>query len=72
VHVKIQSFPQVPVTALLTRANQSVVAVLDKDVVKFRPIKVASTDGATVSIADGLEPGEKVAINKLKLIFFKT
>lgn len=50
-------------TALLTRSNESVVAVLDKDVVRFRTVKVASTDGATVSLADGLAPGEKIAIN---------
>jgi len=61
--VKVQSYPQVPVTALLTRANENVVAVLDRDVVRFRPIKVASTDGATVSVADGIQPGEKIAIN---------
>ena len=32
-------------------------------VVRFRLIKVASTDGAIISLADGLQPGEKVAIN---------
>jgi RND family efflux transporter MFP subunit len=63
VSVKVQSYPQVPVTALLTRANENVVAVLEKDIVRFRPIKVASTDGAIVSVADGLKPGEKIAIN---------
>jgi len=62
-HVKVQSYPQIPVTALLTRGNENVVAVLEDDVVRFRPVKVASTDGATVSLADGLRPGEKIAIN---------
>jgi RND family efflux transporter MFP subunit len=62
-HVKVQSYPQIPVTALLTRGNENVVAVLDNDVVRFRPVKVASTDGATVSVADGLKPGERIAIN---------
>jgi RND family efflux transporter MFP subunit len=61
--VKIQSYPQIPVTALLTRGNQSVVAVLENDVVRFRPVKVASTDGAVVSLTDGLKPGDKIAIN---------
>jgi hypothetical protein len=32
-------------------------------VVRFRTVKVASTDGAIVSLADGLTPGEKIAIN---------
>jgi RND family efflux transporter MFP subunit len=61
--VKVQSYPQIPVTALITRANENVVAVLDKDVVHFRPVKVATTDGAVVSLLDGLAPGEKIAIN---------
>jgi RND family efflux transporter MFP subunit len=62
-HVPIKSYPQIPVTALLTRGNENVVAVLDNDTVRFRPVKVASTDGSTVSLADGLNPGEKIAIN---------
>lgn len=61
--VKVQSYPQIPVTALMSRSNQNVVAVLDKDVVRFRPVKVASTDGAIVSLLDGVTPGEKIAIN---------
>jgi RND family efflux transporter MFP subunit len=63
VHVPIISRPQVPVTALLTRGEDNFVAVLDNDVVRFRLIKVASTDGAIISLDDGLRPGEKVAIN---------
>jgi len=62
-HVAVKSYPQIPVTALLTRGNETVVAVLDNETVKFRPVKVASTDGAVVSLASGLEPGERVAIN---------
>jgi membrane fusion protein (multidrug efflux system) len=62
-HVPVQSYPQIPVTALLTRGNENVVAVLENDTVRFRTVKVASTDGSTVSLADGLQPGEKIAIN---------
>jgi membrane fusion protein, multidrug efflux system len=62
-HVPVQSYPQIPVTALLTRGNENVVAVLENDTVRFRTVKVASTDGSTVSLADGLKPGEKIAIN---------
>jgi RND family efflux transporter MFP subunit len=61
--VPMKSYPQIPVTALLTRGNENVVAVLDDLVVRFRPVKVVSTDGATVSIAEGIEAGERVAIN---------
>jgi RND family efflux transporter MFP subunit len=62
-HVPIQSHPQIPVTALLTRGNENVVAVLDNNIVRFRPVKVASTDGSTISLAEGLKPGEQIAIN---------
>ena len=50
-------------TALLTRGDQSSVAVLDGETLRFRPVKVASTDGATITIAEGVQPGEKIAIN---------
>jgi hypothetical protein len=39
------------------------VAVLDDNVVRFKTVKVASTDGRVVSLADGIGPGEKVVIN---------
>ena len=62
-HVPVKSYPQIPVTALLVRGNDSLVAVLDGEVLRFRPVKVASTNGAVVSLADGLRPGERIAIN---------
>ena len=46
-------------TALLTRGNENVVAVLDKDVVRFRTVKVASTDGAIVSLLGRAEAGRE-------------
>jgi RND family efflux transporter MFP subunit len=61
--VPVASFTQIPVTALLTRGNQSFVAALDNERITFRPITVASTDGATINIAEGVKPGETVAIN---------
>jgi membrane fusion protein (multidrug efflux system) len=62
-HVPMHSYPQIPVTALLTRGNENVVAVIESDTVRFRSVKVASTDGSTVSLADGLKPGERIAVN---------
>jgi RND family efflux transporter MFP subunit len=62
-HVPLVSQPQIPATALLMRSDQSSIAMLDGEVVRFKPIKVASTDGATVTVADGVKPGDKVAIN---------
>ena len=62
-HVPIQSLIQIPVAGLITRGEDNVVGVLDNDVVRFRKVTVASTDGATVSLAAGLQAGERVAIN---------
>jgi membrane fusion protein (multidrug efflux system) len=62
-HVPLVSQPQIPVTALLMRSDQSSIAMVDGEVVKFRPVKVASTDGATITIADGVKAGDKIAIN---------
>jgi RND family efflux transporter MFP subunit len=61
--VPVRSFPQIPATALLTRGNENVVAVIDNNTVRFRSVKIASTDGGVLSLADGLAPGEKIAIN---------
>ena len=61
--IPVESFTRIPVTALLTRGDKTSVAIYDDGVVKFRPVRVASTDGANISIAGGLKPGEKIAIN---------
>src|SRR5262249_1470613 len=57
-NVPIRSNPQVPVTALLTRGDKNYVAVLDKDRVRFKPVKIIATDGATITIGEGLQVGE--------------
>jgi RND family efflux transporter MFP subunit len=62
-HLQVRSYPQIPVTALLTRGNESVVAVLENNTVRFRRVKIASTDGSTVTLAEGLMAGEKIAAN---------
>ena len=63
INVPIKSYPQVPVTALLTRGDDKFIAVLDNDVVRFKQVTIASTEGNIVSLLDGVQPGEKVAIN---------
>jgi len=62
-HVPVTSYTQIPVTALLTRGTQNFVGMLDNERITFRPIKVASTDGATINVAEGIQPGETIAIN---------
>lgn len=62
--VPVTSYPQIPVNAVLQRGPNTVVAVVGPDeTVRFRPIRVASTDGIVSNIAEGLKPGEKVGLN---------
>jgi hypothetical protein len=62
-HVPIKSYVQIPVAGLITRGEDNVVGILEKDTVRFRTVQVASTDGATVSLTDGLQTGERIVIN---------
>ena len=62
-HVPIKSYVQIPVAGLITRGEDNVVGILEKDIVRFRTVQVASTDGATVSLTDGLQTGERIVIN---------
>ena len=56
--------PQIPVAALLQRGGATAVALTGADgIVHLRPVKVASTDGVMINVAEGVRPGEKVALN---------
>ena len=62
--VPVASFPQVPVTALMQRGGNAQVATLTPDdTVAFRTVRVNTTDGILVNVAEGLKAGEKVALN---------
>jgi RND family efflux transporter MFP subunit len=62
--IPVKSFLQIPVSAVLQRGGAQQVAVIGEDSsIKFRPIKVASTDGAVINIAEGLKLGERVGLN---------
>ena len=62
--VPVASFPQIPVAALNQRGGNAQVAVVGEDaVVKFRPVRIGTTDGVVINVADGVKPGEKVALN---------
>jgi RND family efflux transporter MFP subunit len=63
VHIPIKSYPQIPVSGLIVRGNENLVAVLDNDTLRFKPVRVASTDGNTISIAEGLAVSDRIAIN---------
>lgn len=62
--VPVASFAQIPVAALNQRGGTAQVAVIAEDsTVKFRPIRIASTDGIVINVTEGVKPGEKVALN---------
>jgi len=62
--VPLTSRPRIPVAALLQRGGVTAVAVAGDDgIVHLRPVKVASTDGMMVDVAEGVRAGEKVAVN---------
>ena len=62
--LNVKSYLQVPVTALMQRGGVQQVAVIDADSqVKFRPVKVATTDGNVINLIEGVKAGERVGLN---------
>jgi membrane fusion protein (multidrug efflux system) len=60
----VKSYVRVPINALVYRGASQQVAVLSADnTLRFRAVKVASTEGNVIDIAEGLSAGEKIAIN---------
>lgn len=63
-HVPITSYPEIPVAALIVRGSSTFVADVGKDsLVHLKPVKVANTNGSVVSLADGANVGDRVALN---------
>ncbi|MEA2980229.1 MAG: hypothetical protein QOF09_2052 [Alphaproteobacteria bacterium] len=62
-HIPIKSYPQIPVSGLLVKGNDSFVAMVENDTLRYKPIRVATTDGNTVTVAEGLRQGDRIAIN---------
>jgi RND family efflux transporter MFP subunit len=63
IHIPIKSYPQIPVSGLLVRGNDNFVAMVENDTLRYKPIRVATTDGNTVTVAEGLQKGDRIAIN---------
>jgi hypothetical protein len=63
IHIPIRSYIQIPVSGLIVRGEDTLVAVLDGERLRYKPVRVASTDGNAVSIAEGLAAGDRLAIN---------
>jgi len=63
-HVPEPSATQIPVGALITRGSDQFIALVGKDSrLQFVKIEVASTDGDTLTLAEGLRPGTEIAVD---------
>ena len=63
-HVPEPTATQIPVGALITRGSDQFIAVVDKDSrLHFVKIAIASTDGDTITLAQGLKPGTAIAVD---------
>jgi RND family efflux transporter MFP subunit len=63
-HVPVASSTQVPVGALITRGDDQFIAVVGADSrLRYIKIAVASTDGDTVTLATGVKPGTRIAVD---------
>jgi RND family efflux transporter MFP subunit len=63
IHIPIKSYPQIPVSGLLVKGSDSFVATIDKDTLRYKKIRVQTTDGNTVTVAEGLQKGDRIAVN---------
>jgi len=62
--LKVTPLVQMPVEALVVRADKTLAAVIDAGgKVHYRPVVIADDDGATVRLVSGLSAGERVALN---------
>ena len=63
-HVPIQSYPEIPVAGLVVRGTNTFAALVNEDgLIQLTPVKVATTDGIRVRLADGLRVGDRIALN---------
>ena len=63
-HVPVSSSTQVPVGALITRGDDQFIAVVGTDSrLRYIKVAVASTDGDTVTLATGVKPGTRIAVD---------
>jgi RND family efflux transporter MFP subunit len=62
-HLRAPTLPVVPSTALLTRDDRSMVAVVRNARVRLVPVETGVDDGRQVQIRSGVQAGEMVALN---------
>ena len=62
--VPVRSYPRISVNGVMVRGGNQMVAVVGSEGrVELRRVKVAATDGMVADIVDGLNVGERVALN---------
>ena len=47
----------------MLHAARRTVATIENDTLKYKPIRVATTDGNTVTVVEGVRQGERIAVN---------
>jgi membrane fusion protein, multidrug efflux system len=63
-HVPIESYPEIPAAALITRGVNTFVAnVGDDKVVHIVPVRLARSDGMMIGLREGATVGQNVALN---------
>lgn len=63
-NLKIPAYLQIPTEALVIQKDKSMAAVVDTSgILHFREIKIADTDGRTLTVSKGLQEGEIVGLN---------
>jgi RND family efflux transporter MFP subunit len=63
-HVPEPSATQIPVGAMITRGSDQFIALVGKDSrLHLAKIQIASTDGDTITLAQGLKPGTQIAVD---------
>ena len=63
-HVPEPTATQIPVGALITRGSDQFIALVDKSShLHFVKVTIASTDGDTITLAEGLKPGTAIAVD---------
>jgi hypothetical protein len=56
--------PQAPVEALVVRGGKTYVGVIDDSSrIHFHAVTIAQNDGRTLTFADGVQPGERLALS---------
>jgi len=63
-HVPEPSATQIPVGAMITRGSDQFIALVDPHSrLHLVKIQVAATDGDTITLAEGLKPGTRIAVD---------